>query len=234
MKALRRILGQTQAEFATSLRVSLPLITAIECGQRELSDKLACKIMIARGARLGRWSVSRDRRGRMRTKFKPFLDGRVDKILLPDAEMSVLTALAFKSSLKKWTQLPNVYASETSNQGSRSEQKELSEITWYPRHSKSGKLSPETTLSYSKQFFEDYVRMFNAPDAAEKRFETLAPRLKALFVAAGKTVRGSKSRLPALELSLLAWMAEANSDFKLGIDLDGGTRVNPSLFMHSA
>ena len=64
MKALRRILGQTQERFAAFLGVSIPWIKAIECGQHPLSEKLARRIMIATGATLGQWTVSRDGRGK--------------------------------------------------------------------------------------------------------------------------------------------------------------------------
>ena len=73
---------------------------------------------------------------------------------------------------------------------------------------------------YTKQLFDNHVRLFNSPGSADQRFETLVPKLKALFVAAGRKIRGSKNPLPASEISLLEWMAKANSEFKLQVDLD--------------
>jgi hypothetical protein len=152
----------------------------------------------------------------MRTKFKPFRDGSVGNILsrrpsgqtrwLLDAEMSVLAGLVFKSSLKKSTQLPNVITSETSDQDSRSEKKELGGILSCPHHGKAGQLSPETTLPYSKQLFEEgsgfFDRRIVLPAATNSAFNRGA-RVSNLFTAASGVIwtdeRGLNSSLSRIQ-----------------------------------
>jgi transcriptional regulator with XRE-family HTH domain len=242
MRALRRILGQTQERFAAFLGVSTPWIKAIECGQHPLSEKLARRIMIAAGAVLGRWTVSRDRRGKTRTRFNPFRDGRIESVWpaqpgapidrrqeKPGDEGPFLEAhgaigpVAMKPIRRK-----DLIVSRTGSQAGKSKKRSgiagrrniLLSTNMKSFSVVGGPARTGSTLPYDKRLFKHHLRVFNSLGSAEQRFETLAPKLKSLFIAAAKPGRAAKHRLPALEMSLLDWMAEANREFKLGIDLE--------------
>ena|ERR1051326_2334510 len=207
MKALRRILGQTQTQFAAFLGVSTPWIKAIESGQRALSEKLARRIMIATGAALGRWMARRGRKGK--TRFKPFGDGRVESVWpegpIPAGDADIRKGGSRARKRKTRPRIGGVMLSP--------------KIRAFSSNDDPARKS--TTLPFDKDVFDDHLRLFNAPRSAEQRFHALAPKLKALFIAAAKPARGAvKHRLAALEMSLLDWMAEANREFMLGIDLE--------------
>ncbi len=79
---LRIILGKTQAQTATMLGVSLPLVKAIERGRLKVTEKLDRRIRIATGASFGKVSFRFDseaaegKPSRFPVKWKPIPGGQ--------------------------------------------------------------------------------------------------------------------------------------------------------------